>query len=217
MATTQPFQMHLPTTPQKHPDHVHNNHVVLPLHKLAPDQHFLQHSGKSTFFPSTNKLKQALLRAVQRWHRQHHLPIPTPQDKEALKFVEHQLLLLHHQHLQRSLNIHIIGNAIKNIPDGVIHCEDHFPNRLMWYCPHAYYEAVGATFLDPDVFQIIDLPPLTHHLSTYNSITKLLPQYRWALRDWGKLPTAYTLPKAKKQYTERVRIFRGSHDALTHA
>ena len=72
----------------------------------------------------------------------------------------------------------------------------------MWYCPYAYYEAVSATFLDPDVFRIIDSPPLTHHLDTYNNITKLLPQCRWALRDWGKLPTACTLPKVEKQYAK---------------
>ena len=44
----------------KYPDHIYDNRVVLPLHKLAPDQHFLQYSGKSIFFPSTNMLRQAL-------------------------------------------------------------------------------------------------------------------------------------------------------------
>ena len=42
----------------KHPNHIYNDHMVLPLHKFTPDQHFLQYSGRSTFF-SIRKQAQA--------------------------------------------------------------------------------------------------------------------------------------------------------------
>ena len=76
----------------------------------------------------------------------------------------------------------------------------------MWYCPRLSHEALSATFLDVDVFSVLRVRPLTQHLHTYNTITKMLPRYRWALRDWGRLPTAYTLPKAKKPYAKAKPI-----------
>ena len=51
----------------------------------------------------------------------------------------------HQQHRQQYLNIHILRNAISHIPTAIFHCEDHFPSRLMWYCPTQYDTAVTRT------------------------------------------------------------------------
>ena len=89
----------------------------------------------------------------------------------------------------------------------------------MWYCPPIYSDAISATFLGESVFHQLHTQPLTHHLNTYNNLTKLLPQYKLALKEWGRIPTAYILPKAKKQYAKGRPIvsFTGAMmRALTH-
>ena len=53
---------------QAHPTHMHNGHIAIPLFTLVPQHHFLQYSGKSTFFPPTKQLRRDLLTAIQRWH-----------------------------------------------------------------------------------------------------------------------------------------------------
>ena len=58
------------------------------------------------------------------------------------------------------------------------------------------------TFLDKEVFHVLDLPPLHHHFNTYNHTLHLLPHYRWSMRKWGKIPIAYILPKRKKSFTK---------------
>ena len=72
----------------------------------------------------------------------------------------------------------------------------------MWYCPHLYHTAITNTFLDKEVFHGIDIPPLHHHFNIYTQIQHLLPHYRWAMREWGKIPIAYILPKRKKSFTK---------------
>ena len=122
---------------QRHPTHnIHHDHVVIPLHALAPDPHFLQYSGRSTFFPPGKPLRQSLVQAIHRWHKQHHLPIPQKDDDTIQHFVSQQMAL-HQQHQQQTLNLRVVKNATSHIPTGVVHCEDHFPNRLMWYCPQS--------------------------------------------------------------------------------
>ena len=183
------------------PSHIHHGHIAVPLTTLVPQHHFLHYSGRSTFFPPTKQLRRDLLTAIQRWHKTHHLPAPTDKHTAVTSFIEEQLQL-HEQHMNNRLNLQVISNAKQSIPDGIVHNEDHLPNKLMWYCPLLYHTAISNTFLDKEVFHILDLPPLHHHLNTYNRILQLLPQYRWSLREWGKIPTAYILPKRKKSFAK---------------
>ena len=99
-------------------------------------------------------------------------------------------MTLHQQHQQQTLNLRIVENATSHIPTGIVHCEDHFPNS----------DAINATFLDESAFRQLHTQHLTHHLNTYNNITKLLPQYKWVPKEWGGILASYILPKAKKQY-----------------
>ena len=186
---------------QTHPSHIHHGHIAVPLTTLVPQHHFLHYSGRSTFFPPTKQLRRDLLTAIQRWNKTHHLPAPTDKHTAVTSFIEEQLQL-HEQHMNNRLNLQVISNAKQSIPDGIVHNEDHLPNKLMWYCPLLYHTTISNTFLDKEVFHSLDLPPLHHHLNTYNRILRLLPQYRWSLREWGKIPTAYILPKRKKSFAK---------------
>ena len=181
-------------------------------------QHFLQYSGRSTFFPPEKQLRQSLVQAIHRWRKQHHLPIPQQDDAAIQQFVSQQMTL-HQQHQQQTLNLHIVKNATRHIPTGIVHCEDHVPNRLMWCCPTIYSDAISATFLDESVFHQLHIRPLTHHLNTYNNIAKLLPQYKWALKEWGRVPTAnIDPPQGQKAVSQGQahRLLYGSHDASSH-
>ena len=192
--------------------------VIQPMYTLLPDQHFLQYSGRSTFFPPEKQLRQSLVQAIHRWRKQHHLPIPQQDDATIQQFVSQQMTL-HQQHQQQTLNLHIVKNATRHIPTGIVHCEDHFPNRLMWCCPTIYSDAISATFLDESVFHQLHIRPLTHHLNTYNNIAKLLPQYKWALKEWGRVPTANIDPPQGQKAVcqgQAHRLLYGSHDASSH-
>ena len=167
---------------QAHPTHLFNGHIAVPLFTLIPQHHFLQYSGKNTFFPPAKQLRRDLLAAIQRWHKAHHLPVSTEQNTIVTDFIEQQMQL-HNRHLSNKLNFYVVCNARRCIPNGVIHSEDHLPNKLMWYCPHLYHTAITNTFLDKEGFHVIDIPPLHHHFNIYTQIQHLLPHYRWAVRE----------------------------------
>ena len=82
----------------------------------------------------------------------------------------------------------MIKHVQQQLPSGIIHCEDHFPNRLMWYCPTLCNHRAPTT------------TPLTHHFDVFASITTLLHDYTWAFKQWGCVPQAYILPKRKKKF-----------------
>ena len=57
--------------------------------------------------------------------------------------------------MNNRLNLQVISNAKQSIPDGIVHNEDHLPNKLMWYCPLLYHTTISNTFLDKEVFHIL--------------------------------------------------------------
>ena len=65
-------------------------------------------------------------------------------------------------------NLHIVKNTAHSTPPGIIHCEDHFPNRLMWYRPRlTYHDAITATFTEVDVFNILHVRAMEQLTEVY--------------------------------------------------
>ena len=176
-----------------HYPHLFHGHIAAPLSELLPDQHCLKFSGKSTLFPKVGQLHTQQFRAIQRWHKRNQLPVPPTDDPTLTTFINHQI----QQHLAY---IHIIKQIQHQLPTGIIHCEDHRPNRLLWFCPALYHATIANTFTDSNIFTISQAPPLTVHMETQQQLKDMLPNYKNHLGDWGKIPGAYVLPKSKKQF-----------------
>ena len=83
-----------------------------------------------------------------------------------------------------------------------IHCEDHCPNRLMWYCPALYNQAITNTFLDEQVFRTSEDSPLSHHYDLHVDVTTKLPDYQWAFRQWGHSPSIHPT-QTQKRHSEK--------------
>ena len=131
----------------------------------------------------------------------HHDNIPVS-NNECKQFVSAQI---HRNHGKQHLNIHTVKQVQQKLPKGIIHWEDPSPNKLMWYCPTLYHQAITNTFTDPEVFTISASPPLAHDFHVYNacnSITELLPTYSWVFKEWGHIPPSYILPNSKKKYSK---------------
>ena len=86
----------------------------------------------------------------------------------------------------------------------IIHCEDHHPNRMIWFCPKLYHDAITNPFTDAEVFSVSLAPPLTIQMLTNEQLCKLLPTYRKQFADWGKIPTAYVLSKWETNFRQGV-------------
>ena len=177
------------------PDHIYNNHIAIQLAEFQPQHSFLAYSGKGNILPKHSQLAH-LTRSIRSWRRHYHIPF----NSAATKQFVNQQLAQHRDHDRKHLNIQMIKHVQQQLPSGIIHCEDHFPNRHMWYCPALYNQAISATFLDADAFRTSTTTPLTHHFDVFTSITTLLPDYTWAFKQWGRIPQAYILPKRKKKF-----------------
>ena len=99
-----------------------------------------------------------------------------------------------------TLNIHMLKALQERLPAGIIHCEDHFADRLIWYCPQLYHKCITGTFMNAEVFQTSEHQPLLLHEATHQRMLKRLPKHKWAFPNWGRIPTAYVLPKRKKDF-----------------
>ena len=187
---------HLRTT---HYPRLFHGHIAAPLSELLPDQRCLKFSGKSTLFPKVGQLHTQQIQAIQRWHKRNQLPTPSTDDSTLNTFINHQI----QQHLAAAhhhINIHIIKQIQQQLPAGIIHCEDHRPNHLLWFCPALYHATITNTFTDTNIFTISQAPPLTVHMETQQQLKDMLPNYKKHFGDWGKIPGAYVLPKRKKQF-----------------
>ena len=176
--------------------HLHNNHIAIQLAELQPQHRFLAYSGKSNVLQKNSQLAAQLTKSIRAWHRHYHIPYNNQKTKE---FVAQQLQQ-HDKYQQTHLNIQTLKHVQQQQPKGIIHCEDHCPNRLMWYCPALYNQAITNTFLDEQVFRTSEHPPLSHHYDVYLDVTTKLPDYQWAFQQWGRIPQAYILPKRKKAF-----------------
>ena len=159
VATKSLTLMHLPTTQAA------TSHTCIPRPcRNTPSCTRTRATFSSVFrqkhlLPPEKQLRKSLAQAIHCWHKQHHLPASQEDDATIQQFVSQQMTL-HHQHQQQTLNLHIVKSATRCIPTGIVHCEDHFPNRLTWYCPTIYADAISATFLDESV---------TEHTATHTS------------------------------------------------
>ena len=54
--------------------------------------------------------------------------------------------------------------------------------------------------MNAEVFQTSEHQPLLLHEATYQRMLKRLPKHKWAFPNWGRIPTAYILPKRKKDF-----------------
>ena len=53
--------------------------------------------------------------------------------------------------------------------------------------------------MNAEVFQTSEHQPLLLHEATHQRMLKRLPKHKWAF-PWGRIPTAYVLPKRKKDF-----------------
>ena len=131
--------------------------MAIGLAQLQPDQQFLAHSGKSNnTLPKDFHLAAKLTKSLHAWHRHHNIPT---NKQETKQFVSDQIQQ-HRRHSKQHLKIHSVKLVQQKRREGVIHCDDHFPNRVMWYCSTLSHQAITHTFSDPDVFAISPSPPL---------------------------------------------------------
>ena len=184
---------------EKFPDNLRHGHIAIELSKVAPDMPCLEFSGKSNVLPDQKTLMMQLRKAIQRWHRSNGLPVPRDEDTEMTNFIQQQLTQ-HHQHAKNTLNIHMLKALQERLPAGIVHCEDHFADRLIWYCPSLYHKCITGTFMNAEVFQTSEHQPLLLHEATHQWMLKRLPKHKWAFPNWGRIPTAYVLPKRKKDF-----------------
>ena len=54
--------------------------------------------------------------------------------------------------------------------------------------------------MNAEVFQTSEHQPLLLHEATHQRMLKRLPKHKWAFPNWGRIPTAYVLPKRKKEF-----------------
>ena len=185
----------------KFPECLHNGHIAIELCKVAPDMQCPEYSGKSNVLPDRKSLTVQLRKAIQTWHRSNGLPIPKNEEPEMTDFIQQQLTE-HEQHATHThtLNMHMLKALQERLPAGIVHCEDHFADRLIWYCPMLYHKCISGTFMNAEVFQTSEHQPLLLHEATYQRMLKRLPKHKWAFPNWGRIPTAYILPKRKKDF-----------------
>ena len=181
------------------PEHIHNGHVVIELFKVAPDMRCLEFSGKSNVLPDDKTLTTQLRKSIQRWRRSNGVPAPKDDEPEMVSFIKQQLAQ-HQQYATHTLNLHMMKALQEKLPAGVIHCQDHHADRLIWYCPLLYHKCISGTFMNPEVFQVSEHPPLRLHVATHQRMLKRLPKHKWAFPNWGRIPNAYILPKRKKDF-----------------
>ena len=184
---------------EKFPDNLHHGHIAVILSKVAPDIPCLEFSGKSNVLPDQKTLTTQLRKAIQRWHRSNGLPVPRDEDKEMTNFIQQQITQ-HQQHATNTLNIHMLKALQERLPAGIVHCEDHFADRLIWYCPSLYHKCITGTFTNAEVFQTSEHQPLLLREATHQRMLKRLPKHKWAFPNWGRIPTAHVLPKRKKDF-----------------
>ena len=149
-------------------DHIYNNHIAIQLAELQPQHSFLTYSGKSNTLPKDSHLAAQLTRSIRSWHRRYNIPITLDRIKP---FVTQQIKQ-HRNYSRKHFNIQMVKNVQQQLHPGIIHCEDHFPNRLMWFCPTLYHQAISTTFLDAEVFQVSTTPPIDTPFSM-SSLTSL--------------------------------------------
>ena len=181
---------------EKFPDNLHDGHIAIELCKVAPDVPCLEYSGKSNVLPDQKTLASQLRKAIQRWRRSNGLPVPKDEETGMINFIQQQLAQ-HQQHAKNTLNIHMLKALQERLPAGIIHCEDHFADRLIWYCPQLYHKCITGTFMNAETSEH---QPLLLHEATYQRMLKRLPKHKGAFPNWGRIPTAYVLPKRKKDF-----------------
>ena len=177
-----------------------HGHIAAPLAELLPDQHCLKFSGKSPLFPKVGQLHSQQLRAIQRWHKRNQLPAPPTDDSTLTTFIDHQI----QQHLaaaRHHINIHIMKQTQHQLPAGIIHCEDHHPNRLLWFCPALYHATITNTFTDASIFTISQAPPLTVHMETQQQLKDMLPNYKKHFGD-SRSPALMSFQNARNSSTK---------------
>ena len=54
--------------------------------------------------------------------------------------------------------------------------------------------------MNAEVFQTSEHQPTLLHEATHQRTLKRLPKHKWAFPNWGRIPTAYVLPKRKKDF-----------------
>ena len=180
--------------------HLRNNHIAIQLAELQPQHRFLAYSGKSNVLQKNSQLAAQLAKSIRAWHRHYHIPYNNQKTKE---FVAQQLQQ-HDNYQPTHLNIQTLKHVQQQLPKGIIHCEDHCPNRLMWYCPALYNQAITNTFLDEQVFRTSEDPPLSHHYDVYLDVTSKLPDYQWSFPQWGRIPQSIHSPQTQKSISERA-------------
>ena len=183
----------------QYPQHIHNGHVVIELSKVAPDMKCLEFSGKSNVLPDDKTLSTQLRKSIQRWRRSNGIPAPKDDEPEMVSFIKQQMAE-HQQYAKHTLNLRMMKALQEKLPAGVVHCEDHHADRLIWYCPMLYHKCISGTFMNPEVFQVSEHPPLRLHEATHQRMLKRLPKHKWAFPNWGRIPNAYILPKRKKDF-----------------
>lgn len=88
------------------------------------------------------------------------------------------------------------------LPSVIFHNEDHHPNKLCVYCPLRYHALLLKTFQDTAVFSPVKWTPVQYRVHQLSQCSKRIrKRYAWGIKLNCQIPSAYILPKGKKQFT----------------
>ena len=166
-------------------------------HMSTLERQVLSGSSADTYFPSKPTMWSLFHDAWTSWCRANDLPGP-PQQLQATFDI---MWAAHHQAAASRYHCNLV-DAIKVKTKGAIwHCEDHHPRSSICFCPVLYHTMLDGTFCNPSVFQEVKTG-FESDLRTVQQAAKraLQRRYPWAFRRQTKVPTAYALPKRKKDF-----------------
>ena len=161
------------------------------------EQQLLRGSMADTFFPDPHAMQQQFETAMAQWCRQNDLPGP-PRDMTG---TFQALLGQHLQAVQGRYSSEVILSIRQKTKGAIWHCEDHHPRKAICYCPVLYHRVLDGTFKKGDVFTQIT-GNFAEQIDRVQRLAKkaLCKRYSWAFRARHKIPTAYVLPKRKKNF-----------------
>ncbi len=179
------------------------SHLVLDGAKLAPYLSssigaIASGSLNNKFFPNYSKCETQFQTAFLNWSKSNSVPTTSP------KWIHLCFLELWNQHRQH-LADHISTTSIKGLqqlfPDCIFHNEDKHASSLRIYCPCLYHACLTKTFADPQIFQPTgETPSVVLRITVQHLRNTFSSRYPWAIGTGQMLPSAYVLPKSKKQF-----------------
>ena len=146
----------------------------------AVEQSMLTGTMGNMLVPGRREMSERLTRAFLHWAREYELPTDLTGILEIFEY-------LWQQHISANASRLDVRNFRNVIKDLVWHNEDHYANRAVCYCPFSSAPVEG---------------PVAEILYEQQEVARrrLKLRYPWAFNFHHRSPTAFALPKHKKDF-----------------